>query len=100
MNYVFLKENHYFLQKTSFAKRGRGATLIKAIFYSQVGSVALLFVLIPKLLLFLFFYLFIYLPYFILHSRESELYRYTLDGKSALAWELPFLRFMGHLSST
>ena len=37
---------------------------------------------------------------FILHSRESELYRYTLDGKSALAWELPFLRFMGHLSST
>ena len=41
-----------------------------------------------------------YLPYFILHSRESELYRYTLDGKSALAWELPFSRFMGHLSST
>ena len=37
---------------------------------------------------------------FMLHSRESELYRYTLDGKSALAWELPFLRFMGHLSST
>ena len=27
---------------------------------------------------------------FILHSRESELYRYTLDGKSALAWELPW----------
>ena len=37
---------------------------------------------------------------FILHSRESELYRYTLDGKSALAWELHFSRFMGHLSST
>ena len=37
---------------------------------------------------------------FILHSRESELYRYTLDGKSALAWELPFSRFMDHLSST
>ena len=37
---------------------------------------------------------------FILHSRESELYRYTLDGKSALAWELPFLRFMDPLSST
>ena len=34
---------------------------------------------------------------FILHSRESELYRYVLDGKSALAWELPF---PGHLSST
>ena len=47
------------------------------------------------------FILFIYLfAIFILHSRESELYRYTLDGKSALAWELPFLRFMGHLSST
>ena len=45
----------------------------------------------------LFFVLF---AIFILHSRESELYRYTLDGKSALAWELPFSRFMGHLSST
>ena len=50
MNYVSLKENHYFLQRTCFAKRGRGATLIKAIFYPQVGSVALFFVLIPKLL--------------------------------------------------
>ena len=37
---------------------------------------------------------------FILHSRESELYRYILDGKSALAWELPFPRCLGHLSST
>ena len=37
--------------------------------------------------------------YFILHSRESELYRYILDGKFALAWELLFPRFMGHLSS-
>ena len=45
----------------------------------------------------LFFVLF---AIFILHSRECELYRYTLDGKSALAWELPFSRFMGHLSST
>ena len=45
----------------------------------------------------LFFVLF---AIFILHSRESKLYRYTLDGKSALAWELPFSRFMGHLSST
>ena len=43
---------------------------------------------------------FILFAIFILHSRESELYRYTLDGKSALAWELPFSRFMGHLSST
>ena len=46
---------------------------------------------------FIFFVLF---AIFILYSRESELYRYTLDGKSALAWELPFSRFMGHLSST
>ena len=42
---------------------------------------------------------FVLFAIFILHSRESELYRYTLDGKSALAWELPFSRFMGHLSS-
>ena len=25
---------------------------------------------------------------FILYSQESEFYRYVLDGKSALAWEL------------
>ena len=43
---------------------------------------------------------FVLFAIFILHSRESELYRYTLDDKSALAWELPFSRFMGHLSST
>ena len=43
---------------------------------------------------------FVLFAIFILHSRESELYRYTLGGKSALAWELPFSRFMGHLSST
>ena len=46
------------------------------------------------------FYFFILFAIFILHSRESELYRYTLDSKSALAWELPFSRFMGRLSST
>ena len=45
---------------------------------------------------FVLFVLFI----FILHSRESELYRYILEGKSALAWELPFPRCLGHLSST
>ena len=45
-------------------------------------------------------YVCMYLFIFILHSRESELYRYILDGTSALAWELPFSRFMGHLSST
>ena len=43
---------------------------------------------------------FVLFAIFILHSRESELYRYTLDGTSALAWELPFSRFMGNLSST
>ena len=47
-----------------------------------------------------FLFFFVLFAIFILHSRESELYRYTLDGKSALAWELPFSRFMGHLSST
>ena len=46
------------------------------------------------------FCFFVLFAIFILHSRESELYRYTLDGKSALAWELPFSRFMGHLSPT
>ena len=42
--------------------------------------------LVKLLLLLFFFVLFI----FILHSRESELHCYILDGKSALAWELPF----------
>ena len=37
---------------------------------------------------------------FILHSRESELYRYVFDGMSALAWELLFPRCLGHLSFT
>ena len=45
-------------------------------------------------------FVFVLFAIFILHSRESELYRYTLDGKSALAWVLPFSRFMGHLSFT
>ena len=43
---------------------------------------------------------FVLFSIFILHSRESELYRYILDGKSAFAWELPFSRFMGHMSAT
>ena len=51
-------------------------------------------------LLILFVFCFVLFAIFILHLRESELYRYSLDGKSALAWELPFSRFMGHLSST
>ena len=33
---------------------------------------------------------------FILHARESELYRSILDGTSALAWELPFLSCLPH----
>ena len=37
---------------------------------------------------------------FILYSRESELYRYSLDGTSTLALELPFLRGLDHLYST
>ena len=37
---------------------------------------------------------------FILHSQESELYRYILDGTSALAWELSFSRCLSRLSST
>ena len=49
---------------------------------------------------FVFVLFFVLFAIFILHSRESDLYRYTLDGKSVLAWELPFSRFMGHLSST
>ena len=43
------------------------------------------------------FYLFIfYLPY-LTSIYEKAMYRYVLEGKSALAWELPF---PGHLSST
>ena len=42
----------------------------------------------------IYFYFF---AVFILHSGESELYRYVLDVKSALAWELCF---PGHLSFT
>ena len=41
-----------------------------------------------------FLFFFVLFAIFILHSRESKLYRYTLDGKSALAWELPFSRFL------
>ena len=37
-----------------------------------------------------------YLPY-LSSIHEKAMYRYVLDGKSALAWELPF---PGHLSST
>ena len=45
---------------------------------------------IMQLLLFI-----LYLFIFILHSRESELYCYILDGTSALAWELPFFEVSG-----
>ena len=40
------------------------------------------------------------LSLFILHSRESNLYCYILDGTSALAWELSFTRCLGRLSSS
>ena len=33
-----------------------------------------------------FLFVFVLFAIFILHSRESELYRYALDGKSALAY--------------
>ena len=42
------------------------------------------------------FFLFFYLPY-LSSIHEKAMYRYVLDGKSSLAWELPF---PGHLSST
>ena len=46
------------------------------------------------------FILFFLFTIFILHSRESELSRYVVDGMSALAWELLFPRCLGHLPST
>ena len=67
--------------------RCNGHSLLLGSYLSRIGRI------------FFLFFLFLF-AIFILHSRESELYRYTLDGKSALAWQLPFPRFMGHLSST
>ena len=64
--------------------------------YHKCKQTAVLSVTKDSPIVFFVFVLFI----FILHSRESELYRYILDGKSALAWELPFPRCLGHLSST
>ena len=46
------------------------------------------------------YFFYIFLSMFILYLRESEVYRCLLDGMSSLAWELPFPRFLGHLSST
>ena len=43
-----------------------------------------------------FFFFFFYLPY-LSSIHEKAMYRYVLDGESALAWELPF---PGHLSFT
>ena len=43
---------------------------------------------------------FFLLAIFIFHSRESKLYRYVLDGMSALAWELLFPKCLDHLSSS
>ena len=65
--------------------------------YGQLtnGAVTAALVLIYNIV---FLYFFVLLFIFILHSRESKLYRYILDGTSSLAWELPFPRFMGHLT--
>ena len=46
--------------------------------------------------LFILFYLFVM---FALHSRESELHRSILDGRSALTWELPFSRCLSHIKT-
>ena len=43
---------------------------------------------------------FFLLAIFIFHSRKSKLYRYVLDGMSALAWELLFPKYLDHLSSS
>ena len=40
------------------------------------------------------------LAIFILHSRESELYRYVLNGMFALVWELLSPKCLVHLSFT
>ena len=42
---------------------------------------------------------YIVLSMFILHSRESKWCCYVSDETSALAWDLPFLRGLGHLLS-
>ena len=73
--------------KSAIASTNRCRNILKALKNQNLFLLCELFVLVLFAI-------------FILHSRESELYRYTLDGKSALAWELPFSRFMGHLSST
>ena len=65
----------------------------------EIITLHLQILILEKVFVFCFI-CFVLFAIFILHSRESELYRYTLDSKSALAWELPFSRFMGHLSST
>ena len=53
----------------------------------------LISVLVEEVFRYIFLYLYLFI--FILHSRESELYRYILDGTSALAWELPFFEVSG-----
>ena len=45
--------------------------------------------------IYIYFFFFFLFTIFILHSRESELYRNILDGTFVLAWELPFPKFLG-----
>ena len=66
----------------------KAVTLATMLTFEDVGAR----VVLPQI-----FFLF---AIFILHSRKRELYRYIVDGTSALAWELPFPRCLSHLSST
>ena len=62
---------------------------------SIYSKMCLLFINGPRLYFGVFF-CFFYLPY-LSSIQEKAMYHYVLDGKSALAWKLPF---PGHLSST
>ena len=64
--------------KSIFAKPGPKKALVTTFFISSLFILSML----------------------ILYLRESELYRYILNGTSALAWELPLPRFLSHMSST
>ena len=93
---ILLREHGLYILKTDGSGKMAVAFTIKEINYLMIS----LFCDVALPLSYSYLFCFVLFAIFILHSRESELYRYTLDGKSALAWELPFSRFMGHLSST
>ena len=63
--------------------------LMDIFFAFHAGAKELIFEALPEIFCFVLFAI------FMLHSRESELYGNTLNGKSALAWELLFLRLNG-----